>query len=484
MPKTKKPLFDKINELIKGKKEFHLDQDFDDQNKVKLKLLCTVCSEEVKFNHSHGKQRFEEHLTSDKHQKNMIKNKNQRQSSIVNSFQKQPENDKRKNRFFADLTQAFIAANIPFEKLENEKLRKFFFKYMKVNIPNASTLRKNYLDEIYQSKIEKIRKTVAENKVFFVIDDTTDARNRYVLNVLVGILNGGPIEPMLLSTQYLDRVNNTTILQSINRAAQLLWPEGIKYENLILVVTDQATAMIKGIKAAKELYPNINHITCLSHALHRVCEFVRNKNPLVDQFISSMKKILKKSPLRRQNFKEMCNISLPPNPIITRWGSWLKTAFYYIENYDLIYSFIRQLKDENNSAIKKAKELISKNDLKNQLLQLSAFKFLPERITELQKSSLKMSEQLEILEGVKKNLSGIYLDKLNNSLLKNPDLVRFTSEDNSMDHRIKSVFAPLVSVEVERSFSTYKIILTERRFNLSESNIEKLLVVQFNSFLD
>ena len=100
-------------------------------------------------------------------------------------------------------------------------------------------------------------------KSFFVIDDTTDATNRYVLNVLVGILNGGPIEPMLLSTQYLDRVNNTTILQSINRAAQLLWPEGIEYENLILVVTDQATAMIKGIKAAKELYPNINHITCL-----------------------------------------------------------------------------------------------------------------------------------------------------------------------------------------------------------------------------
>ena len=82
MPKPKKPLIDKINELIKGKKEFHLDQDFDDQNKVKLKLLCTVCSEEVKFNHSHGKQRFEEHLTSNKHKKNMIKNKNQRQYQL------------------------------------------------------------------------------------------------------------------------------------------------------------------------------------------------------------------------------------------------------------------------------------------------------------------------------------------------------------------------------------------------------------------
>ena len=77
-----------------------MDQDFDDQNKVKLKLLCKVCSEEVKFNHSHGKQRFEEHLTSDKHKKNVIKNKNQRQSSIVNSFQKQPENEKRKKSIF------------------------------------------------------------------------------------------------------------------------------------------------------------------------------------------------------------------------------------------------------------------------------------------------------------------------------------------------------------------------------------------------
>jgi hypothetical protein len=36
---------------------------------------------------------------------------------------------------------------------------------------------------------------------------------------------------------------------------------------------------------------------------------------------------------------------------------------------------------------------------------------------------------------------------------------------------------------VERSFSIYKTILTDKRTNLKEVNIEKFIVIQFNSVL-
>ena len=39
-------------------------------------------------------------------------------------------------------------------------------------------------------------------------------------------------------------------------------------------------------------------------------------------------------------------------------------------------------------------------------------------------------------------------------------------------------FAPITSCEVERSFSLYKEILSDRRKNLSEENIAKYLVIQ------
>jgi hypothetical protein len=52
------------------------------------------------------------------------------------------------------------------------------------------------------------------------------------------------------------------------------------------------------------------------------------------------------------------------------------------------------------------------------------------------------------------------------------------------EHKIKSLYAPLTSVDVERSFSHYKNLLTDRRHKLTNANIEKLIVIQLNSFLN
>ena len=45
-------------------------------------------------------------------------------------------------------------------------------------------------------------------------------------------------------------------------------------------------------------------------------------------------------------------------------------------------------------------------------------------------------------------------------------------------------FAPITSIDVERSFSTYKRILDDHRLNLLEINIEMIIIVNFNKFLD
>lgn len=113
---------------------------------------------------------------------------------------------------------------------------------------------------------------------------------------MVGILNGFPSKPMLVSTQFLEIVNSSTINQAFNKACQLIWPEGIKYDNVLLVVSDQATTMVKAISDAKVLYPNMKHVTCLDHALHRVCETIRSHNTYADKFIAAMKRVLRKSP--------------------------------------------------------------------------------------------------------------------------------------------------------------------------------------------
>lgn len=108
----------------------------------------------------------------------------------------------------------------------------------------------------------------------------------------------------------------------------------------------------------------------------------------------------------------------------------------------------------------------TRQKLENELLSVAIFKFLPKSIQSLEAQGLPQREQLKILHCVKENLKRVYLERLNKSLEKNPDLVKLTdSEDYAI--RQKCAYAPLTTVDVERSFSTYKNILSDRRHNLS-----------------
>jgi len=50
---------------------------------------------------------------------------------------------------------------------------------------------------------------------------------------------------------------------------------------VLLFISDAAPYMIKAAKALQLLYPQMIHVTCLVHALHRVAEEVRGSYPEV-----------------------------------------------------------------------------------------------------------------------------------------------------------------------------------------------------------
>lgn len=111
----------------------------------------------------------------------------------------------------------------------------------------------------------------------------------------------------------------------------ILWPSGIKYNNVKLFLSDGAAYMLKCGRDLKIFYPDLCHFTCLAHGLNLVAETVRGNFENVDALIANTKKVFLKAPLRVQRYKDILpNVPLPPEPVLTRWGTWLEAAFFML----------------------------------------------------------------------------------------------------------------------------------------------------------
>ena len=82
---------------------------------------------------------------------------------------------------------------------------------------------------------------------------------------------------------------------------------------------------------------------------------------------------------------------------------------------------------------------------------------------------------MEIYTSTEWKLNGAAFEKFWGLKGKNPDLLKFTSSSNNYDFRRMTKYAPLVSADTERTFSTFSNIFTDYRQSLTEDNIEKML---------
>jgi hypothetical protein len=83
-----------------------------------------------------------------------------------------------------------ICANIPLKKLQNPIFKNVLEKYSKKSVPDESTLRKNYVPHIYNETIKEIKKIVENRYIYFIVDETTDSCGRYIVNLLLGSMDG------------------------------------------------------------------------------------------------------------------------------------------------------------------------------------------------------------------------------------------------------------------------------------------------------
>ena len=138
-----------------------------------------------------------------------------------------------------------------------------------------------------------------------------------------------------------------------------------------------------------------SHVNCLAHNLNRVAEKVMETFPELNSVISLGRQVFMEAPLRRQLLLEAG--LTPPEPIITRWGTWIQATKCYLENYEAFSAFIDNL-DTKSTAIAnlKAVHSTSADIIQQQLMEVNlkyysfvmAFEALESRSCTAQKAKL------------------------------------------------------------------------------------------------
>jgi len=496
MPKIKSTVGSRLRSFVS---EFGADIFSTDGMVLFCKVGNVAVASEKKFT-------IQQHISRDKHARGIQRKLNevkQNDQVLISNL----TNNSDQSSFNLELCETLLAANIPLAKLNNTNIRNFLEKYIQFKIPDESTLRKNYVEKCYLNTIRNIRHYVGVKNIWVSVDETTDVEGRYVVNIVIGTLeaeNSGKI--FLLYSDVLEKTNHSTIAKAFDKAMFTLWPEGIKHDNVLIFVSDAAPYMVKAGRAICTLYSKMVHVTCVAHAIHRVAEEIRTNFQDVDKLISCVKKIFLKSPYRTQMFKTLApGIPLPPEPVITRWGTWLNAVNYYCENFSYVKKVVLELNHDDSTNIKEAKKLMSESSLEANLIYIkSNFGFIPSEIKNLEASGVLLSETINTIKKIETtwslapNVIGETIsNKLNNVLMKNNGFKVLKNisaildgentsrdgipEDLTLNDMFHFKYAPVTSVDVERSFSSYKNILSDRRRSFLFENLKNHLIVQCNN---
>lgn len=486
MPKTGTSIREKVRNYVDEFPCFKADG---------TQLFCKVCNQGVTANQ---RSQVIQHVSSKKHSDGS-KRKQVGEQLLISEV-----NDKSiQNNFGYDLCKFMTQLDIPLYKARKEEFTSFFAKYIKGNVPCETQLRTKYAPMIEETTMAKIRDTLKDQYTWVQIDETEDAQKRCVVNVVIGILSSDPElskRRFLLHVSIQENVNGKIILRIYQEAMEKLL--GYDKHRVLLFISDAAKYMLLAGRFLKGLYPKQIHVTCVAHALHRVCEKIRDRNQKADTFISNMKKVFLKATSRKSLFRETNpGIPLPPAPVTTRWGTWIEAAVYYMQYWTQIKKVLSLLNAKDAIAIEKVKQLIEDEDVEQQVIVIATnFGDIPLIIKSLQSSSAPLKDTVGKLQNVKSKFNGLpdefqpYKDKLTYVLDNNPGLELLTKISDFLagkSAKPQCMFtpselaaltsAPLTSTDVERTFSMYNAFLRENRCAFTQTHLVSMFFIYCNA---
>ena len=158
-----------------------------------------------------------------------------------------------------------------------------------------------------------------------IVDESTSSGTQY-LNILVESLETPHVSYLYDCQPPKCAPNSNIIAQAVDNAVRNL---GINRSFFCLLLSDAAKYMIAAGITLKSLYPKLFHVTCAAYLLYSCAMKIKSHFKDMDQLIAKVKPVT----INNKTRQAKCSaIGYPPQPVPTRWGSWLNTALYFAKN--------------------------------------------------------------------------------------------------------------------------------------------------------
>lgn len=263
------------------------------------KIFCTACNTTLVVR----KSSLDLHLKTRVHKDSV--NRHMKQTQIRDSFGR--PNEDAATDIGLELVEAFLAANIPLNKLSNPLLKAFLDTHLPCKTVGITTMRRKYIGQLYDKILSTVRDRLRGNHRSFVylpilnweirlkkqqilifncfclllislgkklwvsVDETTDAEGRHVAAVLLRTMEESSSRPYLMQILELDKTNADTVFHAVDDFLRLLG-DAVNRNDILALVTDAAAYMICAGNKLKAIYSRMLHLTCLAHALNRLSE--------------------------------------------------------------------------------------------------------------------------------------------------------------------------------------------------------------------
>ena len=242
---------------------------------------------------------------------------------------------------------------------------------------SSETAARACVGKFASQKEEQIQKFLRDKNIFLIVDEAEIAKQKYI-SVLAGSLDA-PNQTFLVDCHPLDSGSNVNSCIILHTVDDILRQLEIKRENFSFL-TDAARYMSLAGKTLKELYPSLMHVTCVAHLLHNCAMRVHAHFKNIDEIIATIK-----NKNRKKDFHNAGLLSLP-EPVITRWATWVKAALYYSENLPAVRTIVNNWTSAG-LLVSRAKDAINVEDLVPDLVKINQYRTLAANVEFLEGSA-------------------------------------------------------------------------------------------------